>query len=171
MICSQVARIGNNSQQWAEYFHAVQSPAARASYYNPNHPGTIAATVATVFVNPQSALRTTTRVFAAAEQFELSLVRNLENPNFVLFKGTHLDANPGLLRPGEYRLNLPNLGNAELNWAKNEQALRRALSTRNPIRDLSPNFGGGFLQRERAVPTEAGWKFDPTTGYWIPPAQ
>lgn len=106
----------------------------------------------------------------SAKQLEFGFVKNLENPNYVIYKASHLEANPGLLRPGEYKLNLPNLGNAELNWAQNQQALQKAMNVGNPIRDLSPNYGGGFLQRERDFLSKGGWKFDSSSGYWNPPA-
>jgi RHS repeat-associated protein len=112
---------------------------------------------------------TSGRALTASEQLEFDLVRNLENPNFVIYKAADLEANPGLLQAGEHRLNLPDLGSSELNWAQNEQALQRAIGTGNPIRDLSPDWGGGFLERERGVLIQRGWQFDPQTGYWSLP--
>lgn len=105
----------------------------------------------------------------SAEQLEFGFVKNLESPNNVIFKNSHLEANPGLLRPGEYKLYLPNLGNAELNWAQNQQALQKAMNIGKPIRDLSPNCDGGFLQKERDFLLQGRWKFDSGTGYWNPP--
>jgi hypothetical protein len=101
-------------------------------------------------------------------QLEFGFVKNLENPNFVVYKASHLEANPGLLRAGESKLNLPNLGNESLNWAQNQQQLQKAMNIGKPIRDLSPNYGGGFLQRERDFMIQGGWKYNPSTGYWSP---
>jgi RHS repeat-associated protein len=73
-----------------------------------------------------------------AAQLEFGFAKNLGNPNFVLYKASHLEANPGLLRAGESKLNLPNLGSVELNWAQNQQALQKAINLR-----WSPKFGPG----------------------------
>ena len=89
-------------------------------------------------------------------QLEFGFVKNLENPNFVLYKAK--DFNPSMLRPGEYTLNLPNLGSTELNWAQNQQALQRAMNIGNPIREANPFSPGGFLQRERDFLGSQGWQ-------------
>lgn len=95
---------------------------------------------------------------------EFGFVKNLENPNFVLYKAK--DFNPSMLRPGEYTLNLPSLrgpgmssAQAEaLNWAQNQQALKRAMNIGNPIREANPLSTGGFLQRERDFLGSQGWQ-------------
>ena len=78
-------------------------------------------------------------------QPEFGFVKNLENPNFVLYKSSEF--NPSMLRPGEYTLNLPYLRNEALDWAQNQQALQRAMNIGNPIREANPNALGGWLQR------------------------
>lgn len=90
-------------------------------------------------------------------QLEFNFVKNLENPKFVIYKSAHLEANPGLLRYGEYTLNLPKLSTEKLNWAQNQQALQKAMNIGNPIRDISPNYGKGFLEKERDFLRSQGW--------------
>jgi hypothetical protein len=44
-----------------------------------------------------------------------------------------------------------------------------SLNKGNPIRDISsPGKAGGFLDRERALLMEKGWRFDPATSLWTP---
>jgi len=89
-------------------------------------------------------------------QLEFGFVKNLENPNFVLYKTSEF--NRSMLRPGEYTLNLPWLRNETLDWAQNQQALRRAMNIGNPIREVNPNALGGWMQRERDFLSSQGWQ-------------
>jgi len=89
-------------------------------------------------------------------QLELDFVRNLENPNFVLYKASEFD--PSMLRPGEYTLNIPYLRNQALDWEQNQQALERAMNIGNPIREANPNALGGGLQQERDFMSSQGWQ-------------
>jgi len=86
---------------------------------------------------------------SGATQLEFGFVKNLENPNFVLYKASEFS--PSILRPGEYTLNLPNLGNDATNWAQDYLQLQKAVSIGNPIREANPMAVGGWLQRERNV--------------------
>ena len=92
-------------------------------------------------------------------QLEFDLVKNLENPNFVLYKASEF--NPSVLKPGEYTFNLPYLRNEALDWAQNQQALQRAMNIGNPIREANPNALGGWLQRERDFISLQGWQRTP----------
>lgn len=38
----------------------------------------------------------------------------------------------------------------------------------NPIRDISPTKGDGFLDLERNLLIQNGWKFAPVAGLWSP---
>ena len=71
-------------------------------------------------------------------------------------------------RTGDYTLNLPKLPPGPGRWAQNERELMNAMSTGRPIRDVSPTQGGGFLERERNLLMENGWRFDPKTSLWSP---
>jgi hypothetical protein len=105
-------------------------------------------------------------------QLEFGFVKNLENPNFVLYKSSEF--NPSMLRPGEYTLNLPYLRNEALDWAQNQQALQRAMNIGNPIREANPNALGGWLQRERDFMSSQGWQRAPQGSdvFWTkPPGQ
>jgi hypothetical protein len=105
-------------------------------------------------------------------QLEFGFVKNLENPNFVLYKSSEFS--PSMLRPGEYTLNLPYLRNEALDWAQNQQALQRAMNIGNPIREANPNALGGWLQRERDFMGSQGWQRAPQGSdvFWTkPPGQ
>ena len=92
----------------------------------------------------------------SATQLEFDFVNNLGNPKFVLYKASEF--NPSMLRPGEYKLNLPWLRNEALDWAQNQQALQRAMNIGNPIREANPNALGGWLQRERDFMSSQFWQ-------------
>ena len=103
-------------------------------------------------------------------QLEFGFVKNLENPNFVLYKSSEF--NPSMLRPGEYTLNLPYLRNEALDWAQNQQALQRAMNIGNPIREANPNALGGWLQRERDFLGSGGWQRTQQGSdlFWVKPS-
>ncbi len=86
--------------------------------------------------------------------------------NYVLYKFSELESNPGLIRPGERVLDLPD---RPITWAENEAGLKIAMAEGQPIRDGSPTQTGGYLQKERECLTQNGWKYDPETGNWNPP--
>ncbi len=121
---------------------------------------------------PEVQLLNETRLLAAesATQLELGFVKNLENPNFVLYKASQF--NPSMLRPGEYTLNLPWLRNEALDWAQNQQALQRAMNIGNPIREANPNALGGWLQRERDFLSSQGWQRTQQGSdvFWVKPS-
>lgn len=71
-------------------------------------------------------------------------------------------------RSGDHTLNLPPLPPGPGRWAQNESALQAAIDLGNPIRDISPTKGGGFLDLERNLLVQNGWKFAPATGLWSP---
>ncbi len=88
---------------------------------------------------------------------------------------------PGALRLGERtmlsRLK-PDLGAADLNWARNERVLLDVMEEGFPIRDASVNpvtgdliNNTGFLGRERAVLRSHGWVWDTSYRVWVPPGQ
>lgn len=71
-------------------------------------------------------------------------------------------------RSGDHMLHLPKLPPGPGRWAQNERELLNAMSTGRPNRDISPTQGGGFLDRERNLLIESGWRFDPKTSFWSP---
>jgi RHS repeat-associated protein len=71
-------------------------------------------------------------------------------------------------RPGDRTLNLPPLPPGPERWNQNAKALQGAINEGKPIRDVSPAKGGGFLDRERQLLRDNGWKFDPNTNLWQP---
>lgn len=76
------------------------------------------------------------------------------------------------LGPGEQSLleRLPNLGNPQANWKQNSGVLREEMNRGLPIRDASPgDTRGQFLNAERNLLEDRGWKFDSQTNYWMPP--
>jgi hypothetical protein len=78
------------------------------------------------------------------------------------------------LRSGERSLldRLPNQGNPKANWKQNSGVLRQEMGRRLPIRDASPgNIKGQFLNAERNLLQDHGWKFDKKTNYWVPPGE
>jgi len=65
---------------------------------------------------------------------------------------------------------LPNLGDPKLNWQQNAGVLRQEMGRGLPIRDASPGDGAGqFLNAERYLLKDRGWRFDAGTNYWMPP--
>jgi len=103
-------------------------------------------------------------------QLEFGFVKNLENPNFVLYKASEF--NPSMLRPGEYTLNLPYLRNEALDWAQNQAQLSKSMSIGNPIREANPNALGGWLQRERDFLGSGGWQRTQQGSdvFWVKPS-
>jgi hypothetical protein len=63
----------------------------------------------------------------------------------------------------------PFVGSKKLQASKRSDIAAVFTRPGNPIRDLSPDWGGGFLERERGVLIQRGWQFDPQTGYWSLP--
>jgi ribosomal protein S11 len=71
-------------------------------------------------------------------------------------------------REGDFTLNLPKLPPGSERWAQNARELQYYIDKGKPIRDVSPNQAGGFLDRERALLRANGWKYDPETHLWSP---
>ena len=71
-------------------------------------------------------------------------------------------------RPGDHALHLPPLPPGPGRWEQNARELQHAIDQGRPIRDISPTQGGGFLERERQLLQQNGWRFDPQTGLWTP---
>jgi RHS repeat-associated protein len=66
----------------------------------------------------------------------------------------------------------PNLGSPQENWARNSGVLRSEMNRGLPIRDASPtDTKGVFLNAERNLLQDRGWKFDKNTNFWNPPKQ
>ena len=113
----------------------------------------------------------------AAAQTEFGFAKNLENPNFVLYKNGQFDSS--MLQDGEYTLNLPNITTEGMSaeqaeavlWAQNEQQIQKAISIGNPIREANPDAVGGFLQKERDTLSASGWQRVQQNGgtYWVKP--
>jgi len=76
----------------------------------------------------------------------------------------------GAGRCGDHCLNLPWLPEGPGRWAQNQERLTYEMSLQRPILDISPTRGGGYLERERAMLSSAGWTFGGATGYWGPPS-
>jgi hypothetical protein len=77
-------------------------------------------------------------------------------------------AKPTGWRSGDYTLYLPKLPAGPGRWLQNERELQNAIDLGRPIRDISPTEGGGFLERERSLLMENGWRYDPATSLWSP---
>ena len=76
------------------------------------------------------------------------------------------------LQEGEQSLlsRLPDRGNPKANWRRNSGVLRSEMQRDLPIRDASPgDMKGPFLNAERHLLQDRGWKFDSHTNYWNPP--
>lgn len=80
-------------------------------------------------------------------------------------------AKPGAIGAGEYILSWPSKHpDSKAEWAENSKYLREAMANRRPIRDASPNDKKGFfLNAERNLLNNHGWKFDEATNFWFPP--
>ena len=76
--------------------------------------------------------------------------------------------NPTGWRTGDHTLHLPPRPPGPGRWEQNARELQHAIDKGQPIRDISPTKGGGFLERERGLLQQNGWKFDPQTGLWSP---
>ncbi len=114
------------------------------------------------------------RVFSRAPVLERVVVAELQaaraaakEGGLVIGKMDDL-AKAGGWRTGDHTLHLPKLPPGPGRWAQNERELRNAMSTGRPIRDISPTQGGGFLDRERNLLMENGWRFDPKSSLWSP---
>jgi hypothetical protein len=79
------------------------------------------------------------------------------------------------LNPGEQSLLprlKPNLGSPRANWKRNAGVLRDEIRKGQPIRDASPDdMSGPFLNAERSLLYERGWRFDKSSGLWQPPTE
>ena len=76
------------------------------------------------------------------------------------------------LESGEYTLleRLPDHGSAKANWKQNSGVLRQEMHRGQPIRDASSKDNSGwFLNAERGLLNDRGWKFDGSTNLWMPP--
>jgi RHS repeat-associated protein len=93
----------------------------------------------------------------------------VDNNNLVIGKVEDLDS----LRPGEYTLQLPDLGDKQTNWYQNAGELRLEMGRGQPIRDASPNwertYPASFLDAERNLMQNHGWTYDKQTHNWYPP--
>jgi hypothetical protein len=75
-----------------------------------------------------------------------------------------------VLKSNEYALEWADAGSPRANWAINSSLLRMEMRLGRPIRDVSPgNIGGPFLNAERNLLRNHGWRFDDGSGYWLPP--
>ena len=77
-------------------------------------------------------------------------------------------ANPSGWRTGDYTLHLPPRPPGPERWGQNAREHQNAINQGKPIRDISPTKGGGFLDLERGLLEQNGWKFDSQTGLWSP---
>jgi RHS repeat-associated protein len=78
------------------------------------------------------------------------------------------------LLPGERSLlpRMPNLGSKKANWKQNAGLLRQEMRRGQPIRDASPgDRSGEWLNAERNLLKEHGWRFDASTNLWMPPGK
>ena len=78
------------------------------------------------------------------------------------------------LRPGEISLldRLPYRGDPQTNWLQNAGVLREVMRRGLPVRDASPgDASGSFLNAERNLLKNYGWKFDVQTSCWMPPTR
>jgi hypothetical protein len=97
-----------------------------------------------------------------------------EDEGAVIGKVTDLNE-PGAVRAGEQKLNLPDQGSPKANWAQNSSKLRETMRLGRSIRDVSVDASGnlknntGFLRAERNLLLEKGWTYDPKTTTWNPP--
>ena len=65
---------------------------------------------------------------------------------------------------------LPDKGSPKANWIQNSRVLRTEMQRKVPIRDAPPSdHSGAFLNAERNLLRNHGWRFDPKTSYWYPP--
>ncbi|MGH8525048.1 MAG: RHS repeat-associated core domain-containing protein, partial [Gammaproteobacteria bacterium] len=89
----------------------------------------------------------------------------------VIGRGADLD-NPGTLGPGEFKLSWPPAGSAKSEWKMNSGLLRQEMRNMRPIRDASVgNTRGMFLNAERNLLKNTGWKLEEDTRHWIPPSK
>lgn len=78
-------------------------------------------------------------------------------------------------REGDRFLHLPNQGSPQANWIQNSSRLRSEMRSGNPIFDSYRDAGGqliptrGFLNAERNLLQNQGWRYNPSTGAWHPP--
>lgn len=95
---------------------------------------------------------------------------NSTQTHLVIGRGKDLAAS-GALQAGEYRLQWPSkLPDFKAEWKMNAGLLRAEMQNMRPIRDASPtDFRGIFLNAERALLGDRGWKFDESTSLWNPP--
>jgi len=87
----------------------------------------------------------------------------------VIGRGSDL-AKPGALKSGEFRLSWEPTDSVRTEWKTNSGLLRQEMGNMRPIRDASPGDTGGlFLNLERNLLMDRGWKFDAKTTFWNPP--
>jgi RHS repeat-associated protein len=66
---------------------------------------------------------------------------------------------------------LPNKGSPQANWKQNSGVLRSEMKKSQPIRDASVGDNSGeFLNAERNLLQDRGWKLDDITNFWNPPS-
>lgn len=86
----------------------------------------------------------------------------------VIGRGADL-ARPGALNPGEFKLGWPPTGATQSEWKVNSGLLRQEMNNMRPIRDASVgNNLGIYLNAERSLLTDRGWKLDKSTSLWMP---
>jgi len=88
----------------------------------------------------------------------------------VIGRRSHL-AKPGAIEEGEYILSWPSkYPDSKAEWAENSGRLREAMGQGRPIRDASRGDDEGFfLNAERNLLENHGWKLNEATNYWMPP--
>lgn len=65
---------------------------------------------------------------------------------------------------------LPDKGSPKANWKQNSGVLRQEMAKGRPIKDKSPgDKAGKFLNAERNLLRNHGWRFDAKTNFWLPP--
>lgn len=79
-------------------------------------------------------------------------------------------------KEGDYFLNLPKQGSPKANWIQNSSRLREEMGKGQPIFDSYRNAATGqqiptkgFLNAERGLLENHGWKYNPQTGAYHPP--
>ncbi len=83
------------------------------------------------------------------------------------------------LKPNEKTLldQLPDRGSPKANCDQNSGVLRKEMKNRRPIRDASVNpengelieYPNSFIEMERNLMRNHGWKYDPSQKLWLPP--
>lgn len=77
-------------------------------------------------------------------------------------------------KDGDYMMHLPNKGSAKANWKQNSGRLRQEMKKGKPIHDSYRDSANkqietkGFLNAERKLLEDRGWKYDSASGAYNP---